>query len=196
MYRNLRNRSTIPALFARMVTQHPDKPALIYEATGEVRNKRRLHINSALTASAFSLRIINRQIESQTVTAFPYFFIPGLEFQGPAGAVPCCGSLGPGSGVGRGRRGSPVHGEPAFSGGSMVGSGYGRRRGRSHKPQPPTALAAALCWRVWCSGNGIRDRDERRYSFLWCFISYNKVHLQTNPVQVTLIYLSKRHQAT
>ncbi|XP_010777933.1 long-chain fatty acid transport protein 1 [Notothenia coriiceps] len=36
MYRNLRNRSTIPALFARMVTQHPDKPALIYEATGEV----------------------------------------------------------------------------------------------------------------------------------------------------------------
>ncbi|XP_073323630.1 long-chain fatty acid transport protein 1-like [Pagrus major] len=36
MYRNLRNRSTIPALFAQMVTKHPDKPALIYEATGEV----------------------------------------------------------------------------------------------------------------------------------------------------------------
>ncbi|KAM9314709.1 long-chain fatty acid transport protein 1-like [Pholidichthys leucotaenia] len=32
---NLRNRSTIPALFAQMVKQHPDKPALIYEATGE-----------------------------------------------------------------------------------------------------------------------------------------------------------------
>ncbi|XP_044046182.1 long-chain fatty acid transport protein 1-like [Siniperca chuatsi] len=36
MYRNLRNRSTIPALFAQMVTRHPDKPALIYETTGEV----------------------------------------------------------------------------------------------------------------------------------------------------------------
>ncbi|KAF7654930.1 hypothetical protein LDENG_00063290 [Lucifuga dentata] len=36
MYQNLRNRSTIPALFAQMVAQHPDKPALIYEATGEV----------------------------------------------------------------------------------------------------------------------------------------------------------------
>lgn len=37
MYRNLRNRSTIPALFAQVVAKHPDKPALIYEATGEVR---------------------------------------------------------------------------------------------------------------------------------------------------------------
>ncbi|XP_029927797.1 long-chain fatty acid transport protein 1-like [Myripristis murdjan] len=36
MYRNLRNSSTIPALFAQMVALHPDKPALIYEATGEV----------------------------------------------------------------------------------------------------------------------------------------------------------------
>ncbi|KAM7393912.1 hypothetical protein PAMP_020748 [Pampus punctatissimus] len=36
MRRNMRNRSTIPALFAQMVTLHPDKPALIYEATGEV----------------------------------------------------------------------------------------------------------------------------------------------------------------
>uniref|UniRef100_A0A8D3CDF8 Long-chain-fatty-acid--CoA ligase n=1 Tax=Scophthalmus maximus TaxID=52904 RepID=A0A8D3CDF8_SCOMX len=36
MYRNLRNRSTIPTLFAQIVTRHPDKPALIYEATGEV----------------------------------------------------------------------------------------------------------------------------------------------------------------
>ncbi|KAF0037660.1 hypothetical protein F2P81_010534 [Scophthalmus maximus] len=35
MYRNLRNRSTIPTLFAQIVTRHPDKPALIYEATGE-----------------------------------------------------------------------------------------------------------------------------------------------------------------
>nr|AOW69616.1 long-chain fatty acid transport protein 1a [Lateolabrax japonicus] len=42
MYRNLRNRSTIPALFARMVTLHPDKPALIYEATGEVWSFREL----------------------------------------------------------------------------------------------------------------------------------------------------------
>ncbi|KAM9770427.1 long-chain fatty acid transport protein 1-like [Menidia menidia] len=36
MYRNLRNRSTIPALFAKTVKMHPDKPAFIYEATGEV----------------------------------------------------------------------------------------------------------------------------------------------------------------
>ncbi|XP_074549543.1 long-chain fatty acid transport protein 1-like [Halichoeres trimaculatus] len=36
MYRNLRNRSTIPALFAQMVSKHPNKPALIDEATGEV----------------------------------------------------------------------------------------------------------------------------------------------------------------
>ncbi|XP_040893191.1 long-chain fatty acid transport protein 1-like [Toxotes jaculatrix] len=42
MYRNLRNRSTIPALFAQMVKLHPDKPALIYEATGEVWTFREL----------------------------------------------------------------------------------------------------------------------------------------------------------
>ncbi|CAJ1053199.1 long-chain fatty acid transport protein 1-like [Xyrichtys novacula] len=42
MYRNLRNRSTIPALFAQMVSKHPDKPALIYEATGEVWTFREL----------------------------------------------------------------------------------------------------------------------------------------------------------
>uniref|UniRef100_A0A8C2WGV8 long-chain-fatty-acid--CoA ligase n=1 Tax=Cyclopterus lumpus TaxID=8103 RepID=A0A8C2WGV8_CYCLU len=33
---NLRNRSTIPALFAQMVSLHPHKAALIYEATGEM----------------------------------------------------------------------------------------------------------------------------------------------------------------
>ncbi|XP_041789003.1 long-chain fatty acid transport protein 1-like [Chelmon rostratus] len=42
MYRNLRNRSTIPALFAQVVAKHPDKPALIYEATGEVWSFREL----------------------------------------------------------------------------------------------------------------------------------------------------------
>ncbi|XP_071361338.1 long-chain fatty acid transport protein 1-like isoform X3 [Trachinotus anak] len=42
IYRNLRNRSTIPALFAQMVAQHPDKPALIYEFTGEVWTFREL----------------------------------------------------------------------------------------------------------------------------------------------------------
>ncbi|XP_070711238.1 long-chain fatty acid transport protein 1-like [Pempheris klunzingeri] len=42
MYRNLRNRSTIPALFAQVVTLHPDKAALIYEATGEVWSFREL----------------------------------------------------------------------------------------------------------------------------------------------------------
>ncbi|XP_047432680.1 long-chain fatty acid transport protein 1-like [Mugil cephalus] len=36
LYCNLRNKSTIPSLFARTVTLHPHKPALIYEATGEV----------------------------------------------------------------------------------------------------------------------------------------------------------------
>ncbi|XP_022071390.2 long-chain fatty acid transport protein 1-like [Acanthochromis polyacanthus] len=42
MYRNLRNKSTIPSLFAQRVTLHPDKPALIYEATGEVWSFREL----------------------------------------------------------------------------------------------------------------------------------------------------------
>ncbi|XP_068448513.1 long-chain fatty acid transport protein 1-like [Clinocottus analis] len=42
MSRNLRNRSTIPALFAQVVTLHPHKPALIYEATGEVWSFREL----------------------------------------------------------------------------------------------------------------------------------------------------------
>ncbi|XP_040002392.1 long-chain fatty acid transport protein 1-like [Xiphias gladius] len=42
MNRNLRNRSTIPSLFAQMVTLHPDKSALICEATGEVWSFREL----------------------------------------------------------------------------------------------------------------------------------------------------------
>ncbi|CAN9510078.1 unnamed protein product [Ophioblennius macclurei] len=42
MYRNARNRSNIPALFAQTVAQNPDKPALIYEATGEVWSFREL----------------------------------------------------------------------------------------------------------------------------------------------------------
>ncbi|KAG7223730.1 hypothetical protein INR49_026412, partial [Caranx melampygus] len=36
------NKSTIPVLFAQMVMQHPNKPALIYEATGEVWSFREL----------------------------------------------------------------------------------------------------------------------------------------------------------
>uniref|UniRef100_A0A8C5N8W4 long-chain-fatty-acid--CoA ligase n=1 Tax=Gouania willdenowi TaxID=441366 RepID=A0A8C5N8W4_GOUWI len=36
IYRNMRNKSTIPTLFAQIVALNPDKPALIYEATGEV----------------------------------------------------------------------------------------------------------------------------------------------------------------
>uniref|UniRef100_A0AAQ4NYB7 long-chain-fatty-acid--CoA ligase n=1 Tax=Gasterosteus aculeatus aculeatus TaxID=481459 RepID=A0AAQ4NYB7_GASAC len=36
MSRNLRNRSTIPSLFAQVATLHPDKPALIYEPTGQI----------------------------------------------------------------------------------------------------------------------------------------------------------------
>ncbi|XP_041641255.1 long-chain fatty acid transport protein 1-like [Cheilinus undulatus] len=42
MYRHLHNRSTIPDLFAQIVKKHPDKPALIYEATGEVWTFREL----------------------------------------------------------------------------------------------------------------------------------------------------------
>ncbi|XP_029134620.2 long-chain fatty acid transport protein 1-like isoform X1 [Labrus bergylta] len=42
MFRYLRNRSTIPALFAQTVTKYPDKAALIYEATGEVWTFREL----------------------------------------------------------------------------------------------------------------------------------------------------------
>lgn len=42
MYRNMWSRSTVPALFAQTVTQHPDKPALVYEPTGEVWTFREL----------------------------------------------------------------------------------------------------------------------------------------------------------
>lgn len=38
MYWNLKNRSTIPSLFAQMATKQQDKPALIYEPTGEVKS--------------------------------------------------------------------------------------------------------------------------------------------------------------
>ncbi|XP_015228094.1 PREDICTED: long-chain fatty acid transport protein 1-like [Cyprinodon variegatus] len=34
--RNLRNKTSIPALFAQKVLQHPNKPALIFDTTGEV----------------------------------------------------------------------------------------------------------------------------------------------------------------
>uniref|UniRef100_A0A3Q2QK83 long-chain-fatty-acid--CoA ligase n=1 Tax=Fundulus heteroclitus TaxID=8078 RepID=A0A3Q2QK83_FUNHE len=36
MNRNLRNKTTVPALFAQKVLRHPDKPALIFEASEEV----------------------------------------------------------------------------------------------------------------------------------------------------------------
>ncbi|XP_043970426.1 long-chain fatty acid transport protein 1-like isoform X2 [Gambusia affinis] len=36
LHRNVRNKRTVPALFAQKVLQHPDKPALIFGATGEV----------------------------------------------------------------------------------------------------------------------------------------------------------------
>ncbi|XP_017309586.1 long-chain fatty acid transport protein 1a [Ictalurus punctatus] len=35
LWRHTRNGSTIPSIFAQTVAQHPDKPALVYEATGE-----------------------------------------------------------------------------------------------------------------------------------------------------------------
>jgi len=47
--RHLRNRSTIPALFAQTVSLHPHKAALIYEATGEVRTQRRMTNECSVT---------------------------------------------------------------------------------------------------------------------------------------------------
>lgn len=35
LWRHMRNGSNIPSIFAQTVAQHPDKPALVYEATGE-----------------------------------------------------------------------------------------------------------------------------------------------------------------
>lgn len=35
LWRHLRNGSTIPSIFSQTVARHPDKPALVYEATGE-----------------------------------------------------------------------------------------------------------------------------------------------------------------
>ncbi|KAM3624291.1 uncharacterized protein V6R79_021627 [Siganus canaliculatus] len=42
MSHHLRSKTTIPGLFAQVVAKHPDKPALIYEATGEVWSFREL----------------------------------------------------------------------------------------------------------------------------------------------------------
>nr|XP_057946867.1 long-chain fatty acid transport protein 1-like isoform X2 [Doryrhamphus excisus] len=42
MYQNTRKRRTIPTLFDKMAAQHPDKPALIFEPTGEVWTFREL----------------------------------------------------------------------------------------------------------------------------------------------------------
>lgn len=36
LWRYMRNGSNIPSIFTQVVKQHPNKPALIYEATGEV----------------------------------------------------------------------------------------------------------------------------------------------------------------
>lgn len=35
LWHHIRNRNTIPSIFAKTVAKHPDKPALVYEATGE-----------------------------------------------------------------------------------------------------------------------------------------------------------------
>ncbi|KAI1886505.1 hypothetical protein AGOR_G00196440 [Albula goreensis] len=35
IHRHLRSGSTIPSIFSQQVALHPDKPALVYEATGE-----------------------------------------------------------------------------------------------------------------------------------------------------------------
>uniref|UniRef100_A0A8C1JVA2 Very long-chain fatty acid transport protein n=1 Tax=Cyprinus carpio TaxID=7962 RepID=A0A8C1JVA2_CYPCA len=35
LWHHIRNRNTIPSIFAQTVARHPDKPALVYEATGE-----------------------------------------------------------------------------------------------------------------------------------------------------------------
>lgn len=152
MYWNLRNRGTIPALFAQIVTKQPDKPALIYEPTGEV--------------GTHWVSQINQPYCCQNLSHFHIHFIPGLEFQEAAGAMSRRGSLGSGTGVGWRRCGGLVHGKPAFTCGSLVGSCYDWRRGCIYQLQPSTAIITALCQRVWRSSNGVRDRDERRYGII------------------------------
>lgn len=95
MYRNLRNRSTVPALFAQMASLHPDKPALIYEATGEVRTRQQMQLQP------HRLRRKPDSVTDLNISPFSVVgFVPGLDFQGAAGAVPRRGPLGSGSGVG------------------------------------------------------------------------------------------------
>lgn len=94
MYHNMRNKSSIPALFARMVTQHPNKPALIYEATGEVRTHHRLSKECSISTFA--------KLQMKQKTVISMFILLGLELQGSAGAMPCCGTLGAGTRLGGG----------------------------------------------------------------------------------------------
>lgn len=145
---NLRNKHTIPALFAQMARKHPSKPALISETTGEVRTHWWLQINQPYCR--------------QNVFHFHFGLIPGLDFQRAAGAMPCCSSLGAVTGLDGGLCGRFVHGEPAFSRCSLAGSGYDWCWGSTHQLQPSTAVTTALCQRIWCPGNRVWDRDEGR----------------------------------
>lgn len=148
MYRHLRNRHIIPSLFARIVTKYSNKPALVYEATGEVG------LNWVFQ--------INQPCYRPISWCFRIHYVPGLEFLEAAGALPCCCSLGAGTGMDWGRCGCLVHGKPAYACGSLVGSGYDWCRGSTHQLQPSAANVPALRRCVWCSGNGVRVRDERR----------------------------------
>lgn len=148
MRRNLRNKYTIPALFAQIVTKYPNKPALINETTGEVRTHCGLQINQPYCC--------------QNLLRFHFGLIPGLDFQTAAGAMPCCSSLGAVAGLGWGLCGRFIHGKPAFSCCSLARSGYDWCRGCTHQLQPSAAVTTALCHRIWCPSNGVWNRDEGR----------------------------------
>lgn len=68
MYRNLRSRRTIPSLFAQTVKKHPDKPALIYEASGEVgeliNDCKTFICHAAIKASCMSACVFEFQVWS------------------------------------------------------------------------------------------------------------------------------------
>lgn len=140
-----RRRHTVPSLFARTAKLHPNKPALIYETTGEVSG---LLAKSPVRLSLKSLAVC----------------LPaGLELQGAAGEMPRRGSLGAGPGLGRGGRCGSAHGKPASGGGSVVGPGHGWRGSRFHQPQPSAEPPAALHQHVPGSGNSVWSRDDRRF---------------------------------
>lgn len=141
MYSHQRRRHTVPSLFSRMVKLHPDKPALIYEARGQV--------SITITLAEMKLhRVVSCECS------------PDLELQGSAEEMSRCGSLGAGAGLGRGGCCGLVDGKPASGGGSVAGSGHGWCGGCFHQLQPPTGVPAALHQCVWGSGDRVWSRND------------------------------------